>query len=266
MRAILGLVRANWLTASSYRVSMMLSLVGVVASVVPVYFVAKALQPLMGKVITGEAHQYFAFLLVGSVTFSFIPLAVSSLPSTITSSISNGTLESVLGTPTGIPAMLAGMMGYSFGWTTLRALLMLLAGWILGASISWAQMPSAVILLVLIIMAYIPLGLISAAAYLAFRTSGPLPTAVMIVSSLLGGVYYPTHVVPSWLEKVSNVVPLTYGLRALRRVLLEDASLVAVRSDIGVLIVMTTLLFVVGAWLFSAAMRYARRTGSLSYY
>jgi ABC-2 type transport system permease protein len=127
-------------------------------------------------------------------------------------------------------------------------------------------MPSAIVVLVLIIMAYVPLGLISAAAYLAFRTSGPLPTAVVIVSSLLGGVYYPTHVVPSWLEKVSAAIPLTYGLRALRRILLEHASLVAVRSDVAILLVMTVVLFGIGAWLFSAAMRYARRTGSLSYY
>ncbi len=266
MRAILGLVRASWLTASSYRVSMVLSLFGILVSVVPVYFVAKALQPLMGTVIKGEAHEYFAFVLVGTVAFSFIPLAVSALPNTINSSINSGTLESVLGTPTGISAMLVGMMGYNFAWTTVRALLTLLAGWILGASIGWTQLPSAFFVLLLIIMAYVPLGLISAAAYLAFRTSGPLPTAVVIVSSLLGGVYYPTHVVPSWLESVSAAIPLTYGLRALRRILLEHASLAAVRSDVAILLVMTVLLFGAGVWVFSAAMRYARRTGSLSYY
>jgi ABC-2 type transport system permease protein len=266
MRAILAFMRASWLTASSYRVSMALSLVTVLGSVVPVYFVAKALQPMMGHIIQGEAHQYFAFVLIGTITFSFIPLAVSALPGTITSSITSGTMEAVLGTPTNMPTMVIGMMSYNFVWAGLRAALMLIAGWMLGASISWVQLPSAIILLALIIIAYIPIGLISAAAYLAFRTAGPFATGVMVVSSLLGGVYYPTHVVPSWLERVSGLIPLTYGLRALRRVLLEGASLVTVRSDLGILLLMTAILFAIGAWLFSAAMQYARRTGSLSYY
>lgn len=245
---------------------MLLSLVGVIGGVIPVYFVAKALQPLMAGVIKSEAHQYFAFVLVGSITFLFIPLAVSSLPSTIMSSVTSGTMEAVLGTPTSMPRMLAGMMSYSFVWTAVRAGLMLLVGWVLGASISWVQLPSALLVLLLIIASYIPIGLISAAAYLAFRTAGPLAMGVMVLSSLLGGVYYPTHVVPSWLEHVSKAIPLTYGLRALRKVLLEGATLGAVRSDVGILLAMTVVLFAIGGWMFATAMQYARRTGSLSYY
>jgi ABC-2 type transport system permease protein len=266
MRQILAFMRASWLTASSYRVSMVLSLIAVTGTVIPVFFVAKALQPVMSSVIQGEGHQYFAFVLVGSITFLFIPLAVSSLPRTITSSITSGTMEAVLGTPTSMPIMLIGMMGYNFAWTALRASLMLMAGAVLGASIGWAQLPAAMILILLIILAYVPIGLMAAAAYLAFRTSGPLIHGALILSSLLGGVYYPTHVVPSWLEHVSGAIPLTYGLRALRQVLLEGASLMSVRTDVGILLLMTVLLFAAGGWLFSAAMRYARRTGSLSYY
>jgi ABC-2 type transport system permease protein len=162
--------------------------------------------------------------------------------------------------------MLTGMMGYNFAWTLVRVALMLVAGWVLGATIDWIQLPSAMLLLLLIIMAYVPIGLMAAAIYLAFRTTGPLPTGVMIVSSLLGGVYYPTHVVPSWLEHISGAIPLTYGLRALRQVLLEGASLASVRGDVGILLLMTALLFAAAIWMFSAAMSYARRTGSLSYY
>jgi ABC-2 type transport system permease protein len=266
VRKVLAFMRASWLNASSYRVSMVLSLAGVLASVVPVYFVAKALQPLMGNVIRGEGSQYFAFVLIGSVTFSFIPLAVKALPTTLTSSITNGTMEAVLGTPTSMPVMLTGMMGYNFAWTAVRAALMLVAGWVLGATIDWVQLPSAMLLLLLIIVAHVPIGLIAAAIYLAFRTTGPLVTGVMIVSSLLGGVYYPTHVVPSWLENISGAIPLTYGLRALRQVLLEGASLATVRADVGILLLMTVVLFGSAIWMFSAAMSYARRTGSLSYY
>jgi ABC-2 type transport system permease protein len=266
VKKILAFMRASWLNASSYRVSMVLSLVGIVGTVVPVYFIAKALQPLMSDAIRGEGSQYFAFLLVGSAAFLFIPLAVKALPTTLTASITSGTMEAVVGTATSMPVMLMGMMGYSFAWLLVRVGLMLAAGWVLGATIDWVQLPFAMLLLFLIILAYVPIGLIAAAMYLAFRTAGPLPSAVIVVSSLLGGVYYPTHVVPSWLENISAAIPLTYGLRALRQVLLEGASLASVRSDVGILLLMTAVLFAGAIWIFSAAMNYARRTGSLSYY
>jgi ABC-2 type transport system permease protein len=266
MRAIAAFVRASWLSASSYRVSMALSLLGVVGAVIPVYFVAKALQPMMGRIIQGEAHQYFAFVLVGTITFSFIPLAVKGLPDAITGSINNGTMEAVLGTPTSMPVMFAGMMAYSFAWAFIRAVLTLLAGWILGASIAWAQVPAAMLVLALLIMAYVPIGLISASSYLAFRTAGPIASGVMILSTLLGGVYYPAKVVPAWLQHISGFIPLTYGLRALRKVMLEGASLRTVGGDVAMLLLMTVVLLCVGLWVFKSAMSYARRIGSLGYY
>ena len=60
---------------------------------------------------------------------------------------------------------------------------------------------------------------------IAFRTAGPIPRGIVLISTFLGGVYYPTHIVPGWLENISAALPLTYGLRALRRVLLDGAAL-----------------------------------------
>ena len=40
---------------------------------------------------------------------------------------------------------------------------------------------------------------------------------MLAASTLLGGVYYPTTVIPSWLASASEFVPLGYGLRALRQ-------------------------------------------------
>lgn len=266
MRAAFALVRASWLSASSYRLNMLISLVGVSAAVVPIYFVANALQGTMANAIKHEGHQYFGFLLLGTVVFSFLPIAINSLPTTIASSIGNGTLEAVLGTPTKLPVLLAGMTGYGFFFTAARALLTIVAGALLGAAISVTQLPAAALILVLIVLSYIPFGLLAAASVLAFRTASPLGRGVLILSGLLGGVYYPTHVIPSWLKAFSAFIPLTYGLRALRRVLLDRVPLTAVASDVGMLTLFTVALLAIGIAAFAWALRYARQQGSLSHY
>jgi hypothetical protein len=65
---------------------------------------------------------------------------------------------------------------------------------------------------------------------------------------------------------VSAVVPLTYGLRALRSVLLDGTSLAQVAPDLAVLAAMTVGLFAVSSLAFAAALRHVKRAGGLSQY
>jgi ABC-2 type transport system permease protein len=266
MREMMGLVRASWRSALSYRMGMLLSLASLLLTVVPVYFIARALQGVMANAIRNQGGEYFSFLLVGMIVFAFLNTAVSDLPSSIGSSIGNGTLEALLSTRAPIAAVLGGLVGYSFIWTAIRGLVLLAAGAVLGAHIVWPHFFTAVGILVLIVLAYLPFGLLGASLILAFRTTGPLLQGVIVASGLLGGVYYPSDVIPSWLYRLSEFVPLTYGLRALRRTLLEGVPLSAVASDLGMLLGFVVLLGALSVVLFSEALRYARGSGSLAQY
>ncbi len=266
MREALALVRASWLSAASYRLATLLSLFSLVATIVPIYFIAGAIQPIVAQSIQTEGGQYFAFLLLGLVTLSFVTVAVNNLPSAIGSGIGTGTLEALLATPARFPALLLGFVGYAFIWAAIRAAVMVGIGVALGAAIVWSKLLVGIVILLLIILAYLPFGMLSAAAIIAFRTPTPLGRLAVAGSALLGGAYYSTAVIPSWLQRLSGLVPLTYGLRALRRTLLEDMDLPAVLPDILALSAFALGLLLLSSWTLSVALRYARRSGSLSQY
>lgn len=266
MRAAVALVLAGWRTAKSYRLELMFSLGGLLLSVVPTYFVAGALQPTMAEAIEAEGDQYFGFLIVGMVAFSLLSTAVNRLPGALSSAVRTGTLEAVFGTPARFPTILAGFTGYGFVWSFARNTLLFLAGWVLGAEYVWSQIPGAVLVLGMIVLAHLPFGIVAAASYLVFRTSGPLPKGVIALSGLLGGVYYPTHVIPSWIEHLSAAFPLTYGLRALRLTLLEGQAFRTVMGDLLILTLFTVALLAGSLTIFAAALRYGRRNGSLAQY
>jgi ABC-2 type transport system permease protein len=260
------LVRAQWQTELSYRLHVVLSTVSLLVGLIPLYFIARALHPLLEPSIATEGGEYFAFLLVGLIVFSFLAAAVNTLPGAVRSGISTGTLEAMLSTPTSVPALLSGMLGYGFAWTGVRSLLALAVGIALGMQVAIERMLPALLILLLIILAYIPIGLVAAACVLAFRTPGPLPQLALVASGLLGGVYYPTRVIPSWMQSVSDVVPLTYGLRALRRTMLEGLPLRDVAGDVMILAVFVVMLFAAGSYAFALALRYSRRVGTLAHY
>jgi ABC-2 type transport system permease protein len=266
LRKALALIRASWLTALSYRLNSFFSFAGLIAMVVPLYFVSGALQPMMAGTIKAEAPEYFGFLIVGIIAYTFINTAVNSLPGALGGEISTGSFEALMSTPTPLVSLLAGMIGQPFSMTILRAILLMLCAALFGAHIVWTSAAIAVVIVFLIVLSYLPFGILAGALILAFRTTGPFPTAILTLSALLGGVYYPTHVIPSWLNGVSVAVPLTYGLRSLRRTLLDGAPLWTSSGDLAVLTGSTVVLTVISLLTFSWALRYAKRAGTLAQY
>ncbi|MGQ0649169.1 MAG: ABC transporter permease [Gemmatimonadaceae bacterium] len=265
MRTVFALTRAAWLTAMSYRVQSVISLLTLWITVVPVFFIANALQPTMANAIRNEGQQYFPFMLIGTFAISLISTCVSLLPSAVQGGISSGFFESLLMTRASRLALLGGLSTYPILWSVLRGSLMLGAGALLGARMVWSAVLPALMILALLVVVHWAIGLIGAALVLAFRTTGPLAQAVVVASTLLGGAYYPTSVIPSWIERLSAAVPAGYGLRALRRVLLDGASLASVSSDVMILTGFTAGALLVGMVSFHVALRYARSTGTLSH-
>jgi ABC-2 type transport system permease protein len=266
MHEVVALVRSSWLSGNSYRLGFLISLGALMAGIIPMYFVANAIQPVVADSIQTEGSHYFGFLLIGMAAYWFLNSAVGALPSALGSQIGSGTLEAVLNTPARLPFLVAAFHAYPLLWTGARTGLMVMTGAVLGAAIAWSHVPFAVVIVLMIVLVHVPFGLMSAACVLIFRTPTPLNSIMLTVSMLLGGVYYSTSVIPSWMGAVSEYVPLTYGLRALRRVVLEGMSPIAVSADLAMLAGFGAVLWVVGLAAFLYGLRYARRAGTLSHY
>lgn len=266
MREARALIRATWLTASSYRVGMLVSLVGIVFILLPLYFIAGALQPTMQQTIAGEARQYFGFVVLGAVCFSLASSCATALPSAVDGAISRGTLEAILGTPARLAAICVGLMGYGVIWAVVRATILVVVAVALGADIVWRAAPAGLAVVVLTMLSYVGLGFVFSSLVLLFRTAGPLPAVVLTASMFLGGVYYPTSVIPSWIRDLTAFLPLTYGLRALRRIVLRGEPISSVAADIVMLAMMTLVSLATGVALFYFSLQHARRNGNLSSY
>jgi ABC-2 type transport system permease protein len=265
-RAALALTRASWRTAKSYRVSFVLSFVSLVVTIVPVYFVARALQPFMASVIAEEGREYFGFVLLGTVALALVSPALSAFAAAVSGGLSSGFFEALLATPTPLPALLAGQTGYAFAWAGARVALFMAAGAALGADVVWLRVPEAVLITALTVAAYVGIGLLAAALVVAFRTTAAIPQGTLVVSTLLGGVYFPASVLPGPLKVLAEWLPLTPGLRAMRQTLLLGYPLSGVAGDLGRLTLLALGCTLIGVLAVRWAFDYARRAGSLAQY
>ncbi len=83
MSKVLALIAAQWRVMVSYRTQTLLSFAGLLFTVVPLYFVAGALQPVMANAIRTEGGDAFGFLLVGTSVILVVTVALSAVPSAL---------------------------------------------------------------------------------------------------------------------------------------------------------------------------------------
>jgi ABC-2 type transport system permease protein len=266
VRAAIELTRASWRTAKSYRLSFALSFVSLLVTIIPVYFVANALQPFMSSVIAEEGREYFGFVLVGTIMLAMISPALTSFGSAVSGGLSSGFFEALLVTPTPLPALLIGQTGYAFAWSLVRVALLLIAGLALGVDIHWLRLPEGLLFFGLAIVAYAGIGLIAAALMVSFRTNAAIPQAVLVLSTVIGGVYFPTSVLPASIVPIAEWVPLTPVLRAMRQTLLLGYPLSSVIDELVSAVLLAALSVGIGVISVRWAFGYARRAGSLAQY
>jgi ABC-2 type transport system permease protein len=77
------------------------------------------------------------------------------------------------------------------------------------------------------------------------------------------GTSFPVKSLPYWLIPVSLMLPLTYGLDAVRGILLKTSTLLPIRVEIIILVVFMFGMLWFGAWFFYRIERRVRTMGTL---
>ena len=98
------------------------------------------------------------------------------------------------------------------------------------------------------------------------RSPAAIPQAVLVLSTVIGGVYFPTSVLPTAVVPVAEWVPLTPALRALRQTLLLGYPLSSVIDDLVSSLLLAVMCLALGVLSVRWAFGYARRAGSLAQY
>jgi len=211
--------------------------------------------------------RYFEFVVIGMIVASFVSLGIGSFTTSISDEQRAGTLEVVLGSPTGLATFLAGSFLKPLLFTVVQmALYLTTAIVIFRAHIPLSGLPLAVPLLALMVLTFCALGVLSASFIVLTKRGDPISLIAIQAGTLFAGVLFPTSVLPGPLEAVTRFVPAYYGLEGLRAVLLTRAGLGDVLGDLFWLACFVVVLVPMAVWTFSQAIRAARVTGTLGNY
>jgi ABC-2 type transport system permease protein len=267
LRVQAGFLRWELVELSKYRAHMLTRAVSFAFAVVSVYFFARFVGDSGNRHLARYGGDYLAFGLVGLVLSDLQHVGVSALAQRVRQAQLMGYLEAELATPAPEWMVLGAWPIYEFGAALVRSGVYLAgAALFLGLDLDRARPGSALLALPLVLLAFLGLGLLSAAGTMLTRRSNPLALVLGAASVFLAGVAYPVTVLPGWLQDVARLLPLTHALEAMRLALLTGASPAELGPSLGALALFSALAAPLGLALFVYALRRARRDGSLSHY
>lgn len=265
-RVAIAFLRRDWQMETSYRLSFFLDFISIFFSVAIFYFVGELIGVQTAPFLQDYGGNYFAFVLVGIAFSRYFGVAISSFASNLRQAQTTGTLEAMLTTPTPLSTIILSSSLWNFGFSTLQVLAYLLIGSLfLDVQIDQGNIFGAVIVLGLSVIIFSSLGILAASFVMVLKRGDPITWLFNVSFTLLGGVYYPVTILPSWMQTLSALLPVTYGLRAMRLALFQGASWQVLWQDLAPLAIFVSLL-PLGLLAFRFAVSRARQDGSLTHY
>lgn len=232
----------------------------------PVYF--------MGQVfsVDGQAQgfagysgsaDYMSFILLGTVLTNFIQAVFWGMGYSLKNDMDLGVLEANWLLPVPRVLLLAGRTLTSLLTTAITAALMLAFAALLFGFRPTGNVLAALLVSLPMLLGLYGFGLAFAALVLVLREANTLVDVSSFLVQLLSGANFPVQALPKWLLPVALVLPLTYGLDAVRGWLLHTRTLLPLAWEVALLIVFMLVMLGVGLAAFAALERRVRRQGTL---
>jgi len=253
-------------TALSYPLSFWSQWIAIPLGVTGMWFVSKLIPPSHHFGFAGHSGTYFSYVVINLAFLGFQSTAVSAFQSAVQGSQSMGVVEALLVTPTDLPLLIVSSTLWSFTLTAARVVVYLLSA-ILVFHLDLSQAnPGAILLsLALIVTCMSAFGIFSAASVMTFKQPSPTGLVLGSVSQLLGGVFFPIALLPLWLRHVSQILPITHGLGAIRAAA-HGATLAQMEPDLVWLACASVVLLPLALFAFHRSVGRAKYDGTLGQY
>lgn len=260
-------IKKDLLIEFSYRLQFVLSWMGIFLSVLIFYYISMLFDKVESPYLAEYGGKYFPFVFIGITLSGYLALALGSFSANIRNEQLTGTLEAMLVTPTKTSTIIISISLWNFVFNSISIVIYLLFGIsIFGVNLSNANFLGAVIILFLTIFSVSSIGIISAAFTMVFKKGDPVVLLMSLFSAFFAGVYFPISILPDGLRFISNFIPITYSLRALRNALLRGYGFKMLLPDIVMLLVFCIILLPLSVSIFKYATKKAKIAGSLTHY
>jgi ABC-type multidrug transport system permease subunit len=256
----------------TYRTWFVTDTFNTVVSIAIYYFLSLQVQPIQ-LAERGYGTSYLAFSLIGVAFANYLWFCINRISHSMQSEIREGTFETVASSPVKMRSYLFGQAGRGF-LIGLYYMLGALAVGVFGFNAPLHFEPAAIatscLVLIFMIMSHLGLGIVVAGIVLVYKQADPVTFMISLFMEFFAGALFPLQLLNNYpvLAVASQLMPYTYALDALRKSLIQGATIANadILFDLGVLIIYAVILLPLGLWSFRVGYDKIRMEGTTSVY
>jgi ABC-2 type transport system permease protein len=222
----------------------------------------------IGKAQGGSSettNDLILYLAIGTLVWSFLNSVFNNMAEMIAWERWEGTIEYTMMAPISRLTHMFGQSLFAIVYGIVRAALLLgVLALFFDINLRGANLTGALLTFIVGSISFVGFGIMAAVLPLLFPEKGEQMT--FIISSILllvSGVYYPTDVLPGWMQVLSHLSPATYVLDAMRGAILDGTGTVALLPKMLPMLLIGLITVPLGLYIFGYFERYAKRTGRL---
>lgn len=258
-------IRRDFLISTSYRLAFLFDLAGLVFAAAGFFLISKMVGGQGAEVLRNYQGSYMSFVIIGLAFSGYMTTGLYAFTGALHTEQYLGTLERLfLLSPAAEWQTVLALGSYAFISGTVRVFGYLLAGALLfGVDFSNLNPWAGLITVFLSVTVYMGLGAGSAGFTILFKRGNPLDFVITGLMTFFGGIYFPVELLPGTLRWISNLVPMTHSLYALRMSLLNGYSTVQLGRTFLILTAFAVICMGGGILFLKEAIRRAKINGSL---
>ncbi len=229
----------------------------------------KFVAELVGNDSRDVAFDYYTFVVLGVAAMTLLGVTLNAFGSAMLAFVTQGQLEMFLVEPVPWRALPFAILPWPLVENVATVSVMVLLSIPLGAEYAASGIPAAIVIVIMGLLATLSIGILGASIKVISKRSDPVLQLYTIAASVLSGAFFPLELLPSWVRAFSWVIPHTYVIQALRRVMMPQGEVLAgptALQAIGALAVFSLVMYPIAMWTFGRTLDYGRKIGALSGY
>lgn len=265
MLLVRALFRRDWEIERTYQLSLVLSFTDVIVLGIILYFISRLIED--PAALAGFDGTYFDYAMVGIAVNSFAGVGLQGFTGTLVREQSTGTIDLLLASPARHSQLVVGMFLLPFTMAFVQVFGLLLIGvGVFGSGISLEGLVLSVPIMVLTSATFAAVGIAAAGVLLLTKRGDPISSPFYQVNLLLSGALFPPEELPEVFRAIGALLPATWGIRAMRELLLADAGWREVTPEVAMLCIFSVVMLPLGFAVFARCLASARRQGIVGSY
>lgn len=195
-------------------------------------------------IISGKPN-YFEFMAPGIMGMIVIMSILMGLAGSVATERELGTLDGIMTSPISRSSIILGKtVAQTVRGLFQGSLILLLAVMLFGVKI-YGSLALVALLLMLGIFAFVGLGILISSAVSQQETAMTVLQTLTLPMFFLSGSFFPIQQMPSFMQAISRLLPTTYMIQALRKVIILGAGISAIRTELAILFVFGVVTLVI---------------------